>query len=323
MGLCAMLAGTWLAPPRARWLRTSAPRCMPEGPEVRVHSEALHARYAGQTLTWAEVVSGRYLASPPAGWEALLAALPVEIAAVQCKGKFLWWQLDAAACGRPHLSLWSTLGMTGRWERRPTAHARLRLCTLGAGGSVGSLWFNDQRNFGTVRVSTDAAELSKKLRSLGPDWLNAEQSPLSKERFLAIAERQCANQRGAAVPLAKFLIDQKKTAGVGNYLLSEALHRAAVWPWAACGDLSPEQWEALYEATSHVTVASYAAQAAGKTPISGGLSELEAHGFTLAVYRRDRTPDGHAVRRDVGPHGRSVHWAPDVQRRPDPERLRS
>jgi formamidopyrimidine-DNA glycosylase len=39
--------------------------------------------------------------------------------------------------------------------------------------------------------------------------------------FLTVVEAQCNSGRRGAVPVAKFLMDQTKTAGIGNYLLSE------------------------------------------------------------------------------------------------------
>ena len=50
-------------------------------------------------------------------------------------------------------------------------------------------------------------------------------------------------RRSAAVPVARFLMDQSKTAGIGNYVLSETLYKAAVYPWAKCGDLDTKAWQ--------------------------------------------------------------------------------
>ena len=40
-------------------------------------------------------------------------------------------------------------------------------------------------------------------------------------------------------------MDQSKLSGIGNYILSEALYRAAVDPWLAVGELDDAQWGAL------------------------------------------------------------------------------
>ena len=67
---------------------------------------------------------------------------------------------------------------------------------------------------------------------------------------------------GAGVPVAKFLMDQGKTAGIGNYLLSETLYKARVYPWASCGDLDPAAWAAVHAAAAETIGTSYAAQSA-------------------------------------------------------------
>ena len=107
------------------------------------------------------------------------------------------------------------------------------------------------------------------------------------------------------VSLAKFLMDQSKLSGIGNYLLSETLHLAAVHPFARCAtrdlpqpptisrdltrspitshgrpvrfarcaDLSAADWAAVHAAASNVTAASYAAQTAlAAARASGSLS---------------------------------------------------
>ena len=115
-------------------------------------------------------------------------------------------------------------------------------------------------------------------------------------------------------------MDQGKTAGIGNYILSEALHRAAVWPWAACGDLAEADWEALHGAVAEVARGSYASQAE-RAAARGGLSPTRGSfgDFRLHVYRQERTPDGLAVLRAQGPHGRAVWWVPELQTKGRPE----
>jgi formamidopyrimidine-DNA glycosylase len=271
--------------------RTTAVR-MPEGPECTIHAERLSAACTGQSVYRAEIISGRYAGSgttpgrgaAPEGWDLLQAALPASVCSVQSKGKFIFWNLESAD-GSP-ISLWSTLGMTAAWSPVPTQHARVGL-ELGAGDGQGGKWrlfFCDQRNFGTITVCTDAAKLEGKLASLGPSWLPP--GSLGLEEFQAIARHQCRNKRGAAVPLAKFLMDQAKTSGIGNCkalsrahalceiycgavashahcaavrisflaadILSETLYLAQIWPFARCGDLQDDDWVQIHAAASDV-----------------------------------------------------------------------
>ena len=324
---------------------------MPEGPEVTVHAERLHAACSGQVLRRADILSGRYLGdgptagrgSPPQRWNELQHALPATVDSVQSKGKFMFMRMTPCQGAAP-LTLWSTLGMTGAWSLTPTEHARvvLELSEPSAAEPLSSfsLFYNDQRNFGSLTVCVDEVELKAKLASLGPSWL--EPKGLSLEAFLAIAAKQCRTKRGAAVPLAKFLMDQSKTAGIGNYILSETLYLARVNPWAACGDLDREAWAAVHAAASDVIGRSYASQAAlaeaqaaraaqvAQTGVSlatgaaelstysGGRRSLSAtrgttYTFRLHVYRRSVTDEGLVVRKEEGPHKRSVFWVPERQ----------
>jgi formamidopyrimidine-DNA glycosylase len=310
---------------------------MPEGPECKLHAERLHAVCEGQQLCRAQILSGRYHGeAPPEGWETLQTALPLRVREISSKGKFIFWRLEplhqpGGVPPTPLLSLWSTLGMTGAWSRDANSHARLAL-ELGAEGPGEERWrlyYNDQRNFGTLRICGDEELLQAKLKSLGPAWLGTSSSPpLELERFLEIVARQCRTKRGGAVPLAKFLMDQKKTSGIGNYILSESLFLASLWPMAKCADLDGAAWADLHAAVRDVITRSYTSQSALAAAESSAESSASSHRggvisatrgttftFQLYVYGRSFTNEGLRVRKDVGPHGRSIFWVPQQQQR--------
>ena len=50
-----------------RGFRHVPPRCMPEGPECRVHAERLHLRFTGATVQRVAILSGRYAGSAAGG----------------------------------------------------------------------------------------------------------------------------------------------------------------------------------------------------------------------------------------------------------------
>ena len=318
---------------------------MPEGPEVTIHAECLNRACASNEIVSAEILSGRYFGSgssagrnaPPANWGALQAMLPAKVDSVQSKGKFMYFRLSASAASA---TLWSTLGMTGAWSLTPSSHARVMLkmhsCDDGGDGGDGEPWvlfYNDMRNFGTITFSTEQAQLEAKLASLGPSWVSP--GGLSRSDFLAVVERQCANKRGAAVPVAKFLMDQSKTAGIGNYILSETLYLARIDPWASCGALDTSVWEDVHAAASDVIYRSLTSQRAlaaaqadaatldeadAKAPMRKSTRSLSAtrgttYTFELHVFSRKETADGLVVRKAEGPHKRSVWWVPERQTR--------
>lgn len=300
---------------------------MPEGPECTVHTESLDEACRGRIVTGAHILSGRYQGSgtvpgrgaPPEEWSAFQDALPATISSVSNKAKFIFWTMTSAADGS-QLTLWSTLGMTGAWSWIPSEHARICL-ELDDGER---LYYNDQRNFGTITCCMDEAKLAAKLDSLGPSWLPPGNLPF--EKFDQLARRQCSKKRSAAVPLAKFLMDQSKTSGIGNYILSESLFLARIYPFAACGDLKESDWLSLHTAICDVIERSYTSQralaesqaaAAASSQSGGSLSATRGTTWTfeLHVFRRRTTADGLTVRQDEGPHKRSVFWVPERQLR--------
>ena len=224
------LRATRHASPQRRGFRRTPPALMPEGPECLVHAESLHRRFAGRTLSRAAILSGRYAGNssmpgrgaPPAGWAELRGSLPAVVGAVRAKGKFIWWELSPLSGALPELTLWSTLGMSGAWSTGRNTHSRvcLELAAEPAAVAPTLLFYNDQRNFGVLTVCTEHAALRAKLETLGPSWLD-EGGGITRDGFMEIVRRQCSSRRRAAVPVAKFLMDQSKTAGIGNYVLSE------------------------------------------------------------------------------------------------------
>ena len=335
-----------MARPRtaARRAFTRTPPCrMPEGPECCVHAESLNERFAGSTLQRAAILSGRYSGdgsipgrrAPPEHWGQLCSALPAAVTAVSSKGKFIWWTLRPHSGVLSEFTFWSTLGMTGAWSLERSVHSRVAFelfdeCrpTGSAGESAPQrsvLFFNDQRNFGTLTVCLEHVLLEAKLATLGPTWLGGG---LPWPQFLEIASKQCSNGRSAKVPVARFLMDQGKTAGIGNYILSETLYKASIYPWAVCGALEEADWKAVHAAATETIEASYAAQAAlaaaggaGSLSVTcGTFQEIEPE-FHLQVYRQTQTAEGRLVRRDEGPHGRSVFWVAERQVRGRPEEV--
>ena len=132
-------------------------------------------------------------------------------------------------------------------------------------------------------------------------------------------------------------MDQTKTAGIGNYILAEALYAARVHPWARVGDVAgcPDLVEALHTAIREITLGSLASQQAssarraGLPPPPSPVAPTDAFGkggggggggsgcggdFALQVYGRRVCGQGFSVVCDRnGPHKRTIHWVPDLQ----------
>ncbi len=348
---------------------------MPEGPEVYTLVDSLHSRYVGDgsqkwLCTDAAIMGGRYRDSPKqreaANWAELKASLPLRLENINCKGKFIWFTFrqesgEEEEENEGELTVWSTLGMTGGWSLRPHPFGRIALRLqprLGNGLGVpgDTLYFYDMRNFGTFKVCASPDDLAAKLAKLGSAWLgvgggeeDARSRLLGWDEFHAIAS--AAARRAPKRPLAVFLMDQGKTSGIGNYILSEVLFATRTHPWALLGDVDEARWRAVHGAASRIIWQSFAAQSLQSTTAAvgeavdaavgvgvdeagasakgvaiehGKVHELEPEGFQLMVYGRRRTPpvpdadDASTtatweVQRAEGPHKRTVHFVPQLQ----------
>lgn len=164
------------------------------------------------------------------------------------KGKLLYMRCEK---GR---GIYFTLGMTGSfgWER--SANSRVGLDFDVNQTEKRTVYFNDQRNFGTVTFCLQNKTLLDKLNKIGVSFLDG----LSAEQFHNLVERQKKTKSSRS--LAVFLMDQTRTSGVGNYILSESLYRSRLSPWVSVGELSRGQVTELYFHIRDIMEMSYEAQ---------------------------------------------------------------
>ncbi len=174
----------------------------------------------------------------------------------------------------------------------------------------GTLYFNDQRKFGFVKVlPTSEVEQEKFIAELAKEpWEMSTQELFS----------QC--QRHKNSPIKAVLLDQKVIAGLGNIYADESLFYASVHPARKAGELSEEQVGLILEGARSVMMAS-----------------IDSGGSTMATYIK---PDGttgnylenfaQVFRREGRPclrcgetilktrvAGRGTHYCPHCQEAPD------
>ena len=131
-----------------------------------------------------------------------------------------------------------------------------------------------------------AKELAEKIDSLGPDMLDVGQT--TEDVFLLAMERSSQRRN-----ICKFLMDQSKLSGIGNYILAEGLYRARIDPFAALAEISTEQRRRLFKELRDVIVASYESQ--GLTRPSGGTyrsmdGSKGEYEFKLQCYAQTLSP---------------------------------
>lgn len=268
---------------------------MPEGAECKIIAEGLAHALSDRTILKVEILSGRYLKKPFEGYVDLIAELPKRVVGAGCHGKFIYILLDGGDS-----SLWSTLGMTGHWSRSASTHARLRL-SLDDGTDV---YYNDTRNFGTLKWSRGRRELIRKLQSLGPDMLAED---VNHDRF------QSALLRKPKWTLAEALMDQGVIAGVGNYVKADSLWLARLSPHRIVDSLCQEEFESLNDSIKWVLRDSYNSQGATIKDYKSFDDEAGSYGESFLCYGRSTDGDGEPVIREETKDGRTTWWVPTRQ----------
>jgi formamidopyrimidine-DNA glycosylase len=200
--------------------------------------------------------------------------------------------------------LLSHLGMTGKWIRRrrddaQPSHVRATL-ELSDGHAVD---YRDPRLFGRlVRGKAAALRELPGIRALGPDPL----AEIDLDRLHGILS-------GTKRSLKEALMDQRVLAGLGNILVSEALHRARLHPKRRGTSLSRAETERLAEAIRESIRASLDEEDS-EEPITyveeGGENFFRVYDRAGQPCMTCRTPIERIVQ-----GGRSTFFCPSCQRR--------
>ena len=254
------------------------------------------------------------------------------------KGKFIYLVLDNGGTKNDSLvhtnpdfqrSIWITLGMTGQFlservHQQDPKYARwyLHLANVSPTAEDNDnddrnrdyrndfkIFYHDQRNFGTVRLSLSAKELETKLQSLGPDILDVEGTTVDDFLEIMSSTKQDMN-------ICKFLMNQGKLSGVGNYILSEALYRSKIDPFASLVELDDEiHSRKLFREIQAVATESYASQGLTRPKVGTYRSmdgSFGTYAFELQCYGRETCVEGNPVIRETnGPHGRAIWYTED------------
>lgn len=250
---------------------------MPEGPEIKASADSLNTLVKEiKTITVKHKLK-----------------LPVNVKSVTSKGKKIIFSLD------DDNFLVSYLGLQGQWSVNKTDHTRVTIIH-----QDGKVYYNDPINGGGFDIVYGQAQLSARLKDVGPDLLNGEVS--FKDWMAVVTKPKLQDWQ-----VCKFLMEQKHFSGVGNYVKAEALYRAAIRPDALLSELTEKDHKYLYYGVVDVLQESYKAQGASirtYLSISG-----DKGGFVTEVYNQKKCPEGHKVITTMFKDGRVSHWVPEHQ----------
>jgi len=234
-----------------------------------------------------KVMSGRYLKKPIENLNSLVGK---EIQSFDCKGKFIWIDLD-------DVIVFNTLGMTGNWSREKSKHSRIEFTFY----ENDTLYFNDIRNFGTFQVKT-RSELEKKLKSIGPDMLSNPPDDF-------VARLRKYNHKN----ICEVIMNQKVISGVGNYIKAESLWYSRINPFVLIKDLTDTNLETLKKAIVFVINKSYAEQGATIQSYYTFNGEEGSASQGFVVYGREKDFNGHDVIKSQTLDKRTTHWVKERQ----------
>lgn len=280
---------------------------MPEGPEVTKVATQLNSIVKNSLLDSISILSGRYTKKAPDGYfnlESVLERGALLVKQVHNKGKFIWWELEGERF------IFSTLGMSGRYSLTQTAHSRIKFeVTKVYGKYTESLpvYYEDIRNFGTIKMVYDRNILNKKLDSIGPDMLN---NPCTVREFLKIARKN--NNKS----IVKFLMEQRYISGIGNIYKSESLFLARISPLNQVSDLSDEDLTRLHSCIIKILTESY--RTGGSTiqtykDVYGNSGNYTKEASKLMVYNQKNDLYGNQIERITLDDGRTTFFSPSIQ----------
>src|SRR4026207_273868 len=275
---------------------------MPELPEVEHVVRALRPIVTGRRILAAELNLKRI--APELSRAAFGRQLKdATITGVGRRGKYILFELESGRMLATHLRMTGKfVSLTTDESLPPYAHVVFYL------DDERRLVFCDMRQFGRMRLVTNAQRLPKELSTLAPEPLSEE---FTEEYFIETLSRSRRS-------LKQLLLDQTRILGLGNIYAVEALFLAGVNPLKAAYRLSKPRARRLYQAIREVLREAIDAGSTLRIDLADGNgSYFEAPERFWRVYEREGEPCvncGTKIRR-VFHGGRSTYFCPRCQPR--------
>jgi formamidopyrimidine-DNA glycosylase len=205
----------------------------PEGPEVTILAERLNKLLKGKTLLNIEVIGGRYLKQEIYGLKDMKYG--IKVTKVDNRGKLLYLRLSNG------LTIWNTLGMSGRWTLNKGKHSHVKF-------SFNNLviYYTDVRRFGTLRIDNN-----NKLKTLKYDILKDD---------ITFANFKMEFKKRKNKEITQLLMDPKLFTNIGNYIKCESLYLAKISPKRTTHSLTDNELKRLLKSIRYVLKSSYITQ---------------------------------------------------------------
>jgi formamidopyrimidine-DNA glycosylase len=268
---------------------------MPELPEVESTVRYLAERVVGKTITRADVLWPRTIAThSPKEFNSRLTGF--KIADVFRRGKFIAvTDRERSRFVFVHLRMSGSLDVVS--ESSPVSTHDRAILHLSNGKTIR---FNDTRKFGRIYLADDPDLVVGKLGI----------EPLSNE-FTPAVLSSILSQRSTRIK--GLLLDQTAIAGLGNIYVDESLWKAAIHPATPAKRVSPKKCHALHQAI--VETLSEAIELSGT---DFGDHVVEGGMYSPVVYGRESEPCSRcgSIIRKITVNQRGTHFCPRCQRAP-------
>lgn len=284
---------------------------MPELPEVetirRGLEDCLTKEKGGRILT-VKVLSGKSFTGEPS------KIMGAEVVGIRRKGKALIFDLSNRFSVICHLRMTGQLIWVGK-ERFAGGHPNDNFIADLPNGQTrvvikfqkGTLFFNDQRKFGFMKVvPTLDVERDSFISSLGREPWKMTGADLYRKL-----------QRHKNSPVKMVIMDQTVMSGLGNIYADEALYFAKIRPRRKAGLISEEEAERLVEGARVVMDKSLEA---GGSTIRNYVKSDGTKGNYLDLFAEVYGREGEKCRRcgatimKIKLGGRGTHYCPECQK---------
>jgi formamidopyrimidine-DNA glycosylase len=291
---------------------------MPELPEVETIRVGLQAKIIGLGITDIEVLEPRSFQGDAELTDTY--ALGARVAKLERRGKVLIMELDSGYSLLFHLKMTGQMVLVGpQGERSAGGHPTRSMAEALPDKSTkvifrfdngSTLYFNDQRIFGWIKLVPDGEVLRDRLIArLGPEPLTEE---FELPGFAAVLARHPKSAIKAVI------LDQSTVAGVGNIYADESLHLAKIHPATRTGQLTKPQVKRLYEAIRTIIGLGVKHGGTSFTTYVNALGGTGDYLHTARVFRRQglTCPVCGTVIIKTRVAGRGTHLCPQCQTLP-------
>ncbi|MDQ5943790.1 MAG: Formamidopyrimidine-DNA glycosylase [Patescibacteria group bacterium] len=173
----------------------------------------------------------------------------------------------------------------------------------------GTLFFNDQRKFGYVKLekSKDIYKTNAFLRKLGPE-------PLTDDYTFEMFKTALMKRQNTTIKAA--ILDQTVLAGVGNIYADEGLFAARIHPSTRVGDISTIKLKRLYNALREVMKLSIELGGSSDRNYVDAKGNKGSYLKFAKVFRREKQPciNCKTEIKKIRVAGRGTHVCPHCQK---------